>query len=190
MSDLETCPDCGQGYKTLEEYYAPPPGVEPTSREVPEIDVRAEAHRDFECPVQREREQVEALLQALRYFGAAGTLAKLSDLIREHEHDAEVIWGDAERWFAREREECAGRPVCCPVCGVQLGEVRGGQFRFGVASVVIADLGGSEEVRCQRCDVAVVLKDALTRPEGTDQPEAGEHWPRTLRLVEPHTEEE
>lgn len=97
---LGNCPDCGQEYRTLDEITAA--AQEPTVREVPMSEVLADYHRDLDCPVQRERDHIASIEAALRYFGGSAFLVKVGEIISANEHDAGIIWGDAERWIKRE----------------------------------------------------------------------------------------
>jgi DNA-directed RNA polymerase subunit RPC12/RpoP len=143
------CPDCGGEYKRYEDYYGQP--QELRVRATTELELAAEAHRDFECPIQKERDHAEALERAVRYFGIADTLKKIAELMGgENEHDAELIWGNGERYFRREQERGGGigtprglslvtskeagegsgmseRDVNCPKCGVRIGTTPDGK---------------------------------------------------------------
>ena len=187
MSDesLGTCPDCGQEYRDPHEVMPPPTpcdNVEFTP--MPWAEYAAQTHQDFECPVYKERELVEELKAALRYFGVADLLAKVGEIMREDEHDSEYIWGNAERWFKREGAQPGGRSLHCPKCGVQLGTVQGERFKFGSAFIELSALNGSEELHCRGCDTALNLKEALAAPG-----EGKQAATRALSLVQPPAEE-
>lgn len=148
------CPDCGMEYKERVMDYYPPP-QELRVKEVAESLAVAEAHRDFECPVQTEKDNVALLESLLRYFGISDTLAQFSKFVRENEHDGEIIWGNADRWFKRE----AARPLCCPSCDAALGVIEDGRLRIGAVIINPEDDGGAEVV-CVACSAAVNLKIA------------------------------
>lgn len=100
---LGTCPDCGQEYKDPMEVL-PRPAERLEVKEMPWPEWTAEVHRDNECPVQKEREHRANLEAALRYFGIADTLTLLGEIVRENEHDGEIVLGDAERWIKKEQQ--------------------------------------------------------------------------------------
>jgi hypothetical protein len=97
------CPDCGGEYKRYEDYYGTPQELRVGA--TTEFELAAEAHRDFECPVQREHDLTAGIEAALRYFGIPTTLRKIAEIIGTNEHDAEIIWGDADRWLKAQGEK-------------------------------------------------------------------------------------
>jgi hypothetical protein len=182
MSDTH-CPDCGGEYKRYEDYYGKP--QELRVRATTELELAAEAHRDFECPVQKERDLIAGLERTLRYFGIADTLAKLSELMKgENEPDSEVIWGNGDRWLKRQDEQGGEGLLNCPKCGAQLGLIRAGRFEFGSAYIELDALDGTEELSCRRCQIELNLKQVLVAPEEGERG-GGIGSPRSLKLVEP-----
>jgi hypothetical protein len=178
---LGNCPDCGQEYKDPNDVMPPPSprdDLEVTSISWPEY--AAQTHQDFECPVQREREHVDGLTAALRYFGIADLTVKVGEIMRADEHNSEYIWGNGDRWLKREQQG-PGHPLNCTGCGAQLGTVRGGRFEFGSAFIELAELDGSEELSCRGCNVTLNLKETLSASGEGKQP------PPALKLVTPLT---
>lgn len=181
-SPLGNCPDCGQEYRDPHEVLPTP---EPTSLSATSMswaEYAAQTHQDVECPIAKERELLAGLEAALRYFGMADTMAALVVIMRRDEHDAQVIWGNLDRWFStREGERLAARPINCKGCGVELGVVRGSRFEFGSASIGLADLDGSEEITCRGCNTSRNVKAAVSPPVDVK--------PHGLTLVQPQPEE-
>jgi uncharacterized protein YbaR (Trm112 family) len=176
---LGTCPDCGREYRDPSEVY-PPPSDAVIAELMPWSEYVAQTHQDFECPVQKERELVAGLEAALRHFGLADTLAKLGEIVRDNEHDVEIIFGDAERWLRREQ----GQPVCCPNCDAHLGVVEGGRLRMG-AVILDPEDEGTNEIVCVACEKTFALKTALANVVHGKQPQ-----PHSLTLVQSQENQE
>jgi hypothetical protein len=156
---LGTCPDCGQKYRD-------PMTVLPTPSETVEVETvpwpewAAEVHRDNECPVQRERDYVASLEAALRYFGVADLLVKVSEFMRKDEHDSEYIWGDAERWFKKEqaRQDAALLDAAQPLLG-KVGQKGESVFTCPSDGTWLGELiaDGVVVVRCNACQTLYKL---------------------------------
>lgn len=179
---LGICPDCGAAYRDPNDVLPPPSPLDVAEvRTMSWGEYAAQTHQDYECPIAKERELLAELEAVLRYFGIGDTLAALGELMRRHESDPEVIWGDSGRWFKKEQDDTlVARPLNCPACGLELGVVRRGRFMFGAALVVVTELEGDEEIGCNGCNTSVNLKAALS--SGAEAPKTEPHG---LRLVEP-----
>lgn len=125
-ASLGKCPDCGQEYKDPDVVIAPLVDVAATveATTIPWAEYAAQTHQDYECPVQKERELVAGLEAALRYFGIADTMAKLGEVVNANQHDSEILWGDAERWFKKEAETIPAPATDSPEGRAQTGGVR------------------------------------------------------------------
>jgi uncharacterized C2H2 Zn-finger protein len=118
---LGNCPDCGQAYRDPNDVMPlSEPGDDVEFKTVPWAEYAAQTPEEFECPVQREREIVEGLTEALRYFGVADLMTKVSEIMRADEHNSEYIWGDGNRWLKREQAKAAERGGNCAECGESL----------------------------------------------------------------------
>jgi hypothetical protein len=173
------CPDCGQEYKDPRSFYPPPP-VTLELREMSQEEWTADAHRDFECPVQKERELEAGLEEALRYFGIPGTLARIAGLVKENEHDAEVIYGNPARQLKNLQAD--GGPLQCPhykqvIAWVQKDPAWRGE----------TDISPVAEVACNVCGEHFPLAAAVAAAMKRAAPKEGEQdaRPKTLQLVEP-----
>jgi hypothetical protein len=161
------CPDCGREYREVAEVVGPP--AEVVIETVSAEDMKAEAHREFECPAQRTRDHQAALEAAVRWFGIADTLKQLHELFMrdDNEFDVEVIRGNARRWYDKTPERWFHCPHCLKIIGITDGK------RLKMPGVEIEPPDDeSGLIGCGACEQTFPLREALAaavRDEGHDE---------------------